>query len=406
MEPSPNPINARFYADHSRYYYSIGGRWSGKTHDAIETIIYRLMVWGGRFAMMRKVYASIRDTLYADTIDFLQSKDIEHTPTVSPLAIRLPNSSIIYKGADDPEKLKGLSSVWGVLMDEANEFSPHDFETIDQSIRGKEQAHSIYLCHNPVPKIPGSQYWFERQFKVDKLGVIKRYKDEDLGAYVSSVRTNYAHNLFCPEHVKKRLEGYKKTNPALYKLWTLGEYAEMKGVILKGWDIVKSAPDAKELIGHGLDFGFSEDPAACVKIWGDRKEIWVKGLLYSTGLTNDELHTKLVDAGIGGIDKIIADSAEPKSIEDLYRRGFRGIRGVKKRANYKSEMANILNGMKIHLIAGDTDLEREVSTWCWDEDKTGKLLPRPKDGNDHYIDAIIMLMHNYRGAQRMRVGGL
>ena len=61
-------------------------------------------------------------------------------------------------------------------------------------------------------------------------------------------------------------------------------------------------------------------------------------------------------------------------------------------------MANILQGMKIHLIAGSTDLQREFSTWSWDEDKTGKLLPKPKDGNDHAIDALIMLLHDWRGS--------
>ena len=60
-------------------------------------------------------------------------------------------------------------------------------------------------------------------------------------------------------------------------------------------------------------------------------------------------------------------------------------------------MANVLKGMSIHLVDGDTDLQREFQTWSWDEDKTGKLLPRPKDGNDHYVDATIMLMHDYRG---------
>ncbi len=162
-------------------------------------------------------------------------------------------------------------------------------------------------------------------------------------------------------------------------------------------------PDSAELIGYGLDFGFSADPAACVKVWGNKKEIWVKGLVYSTDLSNAELYDKIKEAGAS---RIVADSAEPKSISELFRLGLRGIRGAKKRANYKTEVAKILQGMVIHLVDGDTDLQREFSTWCWDEDKTGKLLPRPKDGNDHYVDALIMLMHEYRGPRKMSAGGL
>jgi phage terminase large subunit len=210
------------------------------------------------------------------------------------------------------------------------------------------------------------------------------------------MRSTYNQNLKCPDNVKKRLEGYKKTNPNLYKLWALGEYAEMKGVIFKNWDVVSEAPAGVDCAGYGLDFGFSSDPAACVKVWINSMEIWVEGILYSTDLTNDDLYDKL-KGRIGQYDRIICDSAEPKTKEDLYRKGFKRIEGVKKRANYKAEMANILNGYKIHLIAGDMDLQREFSTWSWDEDKTGKLLPRPKDGNDHYIDAFIMLCHERIG---------
>lgn len=401
-----NDVYAEFFKDYSRYYYSIGGRWSAKTYENIQDIIDKMLNFGGKACFMRKVYSSLKDTLYSDTIDYLRTHEIPFTKTVSPLNIKIGDNEIIFKGADDPEKNKGLSKVTYLLLDEANEFSEMDFETLDQSIRG-EGYQSIHLCHNPVPKIPGSQYWFEKLFKVDrKRGVVKRYYDERLGSHVSTLKTTYIDNAFCPDHVKRRLEGYKETNPDLYKLWALGEYAELKGVILTGWDIVSSVPEGVDCLGYGLDFGFSSDPAACVQVWGNSTDLWVQGKLYSTGLTNEELFAKLTERQIGTNDLIIADSAEPKSIESLFRSGLRGIRGAKKRANYKAEVANILRGYKIHLIDGDTDLQREFSTWSWDEDKTGKLLPRPKDGNDHYIDALIMLIHEHRGSRVMSGGSL
>lgn len=388
------------FREPARYYYNIGGRWSGKTYDTIQIVLYRLlMVPGSRACMMRKVYGSIKDTLFTDTLHILNKYELEYSKTVSPLYVRLPNGSdIIFKGADDPEKLKGLASVDIVLLDEANEFTEPDFETIDQSIRGKAQENSIYLCHNPVPKVPGGMFWFEKAFNVEAtVGEHSRYYDEHLGAYVCTMRTTYRNNAECPDHVKRRLEGYKHTNPSLYKLWALGEYSEMEGVILSGWDVVSGPPDGADFIGYGLDFGFANDPAACIQIWGNKSEIWIKGIVYSTGLTNSDLYNMLVERKVENYDMIVADSAEPKSIEDLYRYGLRGIRGVKKKTNYKAEMANILQGMAIHVIDGDTDLQREISTWSWDEDKTGKILPRVKDGNDHYMDAMVMLMHEYRG---------
>lgn len=404
MKLALNPAFLSMFTEPARYYYNIGGRWSGKSHDTLSIILYRLLaVPGSRACGMRKVYGSIKDTLYDDMIQIMNADGIGYSKTLSPLHITLDNGSdIIFKGADDPEKLKGLSGVDIVHMEETNEFTEQDFETIDQSIRGKHQENSIYLTHNPVPKIPGSLYWFEKLFSVpEEPGKHKSYIDDDLGSKVCAMRSTYRDNLKCPDHVKRRLEGYKKTNPSLYKLWALGLYAELKGVILTGWDIVKKVPDSADLIGYGLDFGFSQDPAACVQVWGNKKEIWVKGLVYSTDLTNAELYDKIKQIGTA---RTVADSAEPKSIEQLFRLGLRGIRGAKKRANYKTEIAKVLQGMKIHLISGDTDLQREFSVWSWDEDKTGKLLPKPKDGNDHYIDALIMLIHEYRGNRKMSAG--
>lgn len=398
MGLKPNKINREFYSDYSRYYYSIGGRWSAKTFDTIQAIIKRLEAWPDKAAFMRKTYSAIKDTIYSDALSILDAQNIKYTSTVSPLNIKLSNGSeIIFKGADDPEKLKGLSSVSIVMMDELNEFIEQDFETIDQSIRGK-QPHSIYMMHNPVPMVPSSRFWFQEQFDVDENpGVIKRYYNENLGAMVSTLRTTYKNNEHCPEHVKKRLEGYKKTNPALYKLWALGQYAQLQGVILDNWDVVQSVPDGVDCIGYGLDFGFSQDPAACVKVWCSKEDLYIQGLVYSTGLSNRELYDMMKSKGVADYDKIIADSAEPKSIDELHRLGFKGIKGAKKRANYKADMANNLKSYRIHLVAGDTDLQREFGTWSWEKDKNGKDLPRPADGNDHYMDAVIMRMHEYRG---------
>jgi len=392
-----NPAYHKMFSDSARYYYNLGGRWSAKTYDSIQIILYRLSkVPGSRACFMRKVYGSIKDTLFNDTIEVLNAEGIEYTKTVSPLHIELKDGSdIIFKGADDPEKLKGLSSVDIILMDEVNEFSQQDFETIDQSIRGKHQENSIYLCHNPVPRVPGSQYWFEILFrKPPEAGKHIRYYDEHLGSYVCSMRTTYRDNKKCPEHVKKRLEGYKETNPSLYQLWALGEYSEVEGVVFNNWDIVQEIPEGLEDPGYGLDFGFSNDPAACIKVWHNSTDIWLKGIIYHTSLTNSQLYGMLIDKEVTEYDDIIADSAEPKTIQDLYDMGLSNIEGAKKKPNYKVEMAQLLQGYNIHLLEGDIDLQREFSTYSWQRDKTGKQIPKLQDGNDHYIDAFIMYTHD------------
>lgn len=406
MNLALNPAFKEMFVESARYYYNIGGRWSAKTYDTLQIVIFRLLsVSNTRACGGRKVYGSIKDSLYSDFINILNEKQINYTTTLSPLYIKLidNNSDIIFKGADDPEKLKGLSSVDIMVLDEVNEYDQQDFETIDQSIRGTHQENSIYLCHNPVPKVPGSQYWFEEMFKVPKEpGKHSRYFDENLGSYVCTMRTTYKNNLKCPDHVKKRLEGYKQTNPSLYILWAKGEYTELEGVVFSNWDIVSEVPEGLEDPGYGLDFGFSNDPAACIKVWYNSSEIWLKGLVYHTSLTNNELYSMIVSKEVGIYDEIIADSAEPKTIQDLYNMGLQNIKGVKKRPNYKVDMVQVLQGYKIHLVDGDIDLQREFSTYSWQKDKTGKQLPKLQDGNDHYIDAFIMYAHKNIGANKLQ----
>lgn len=388
------------------YIYEIGGRYSGKTYGILQMMVLVALTFPGyKWVIFRKVYGSIKSTVYEELKGVISDMGLPGcTFLTSPLYVELPNgSNFIFKGIDSVEKTKGLAGIHGAFLEELNEFTEMDFETIDNGIRGTTFPHYFFMAHNPVPFIQGGIFWFQKMFGVIKdRGRVERSEDNSLGT-VLKLKTSYLDNKYCPEKRRKRLESYKITNPALYKLWACGDYAEMKGIILKGWDQVKAIPDNVELIGYGLDFGFSADPAACVEVWGSKREIWVKGVVYSTDLTNEDLYDRLKHIKRG---RIVADSAEPKSIEDLYRRGLRGIKGVRKRANYKAEIAKQLQGVNIHLIEGDTDLLREFSTWSWDEDKTGKLLPRPKDGEDHYMDALVMLWHEYRGSRQMSGSGI
>jgi phage terminase large subunit len=115
------------------------------------------------------------------------------------------------------------------------------------------------------------------------------------------------------------------------------------------------------------------------------------------------LFKELRNAGVRESDLITPDSAEPKSNEDLRRDGFRCVRPVKKRSGYKEDLVNRIRGFKIHLVAGDVDLQREFSTYSWSRDKNGKTLPKLQDGDDHYMDAFIMRMHDYYQNKAMRL---
>lgn len=386
----------------ARYYYCIGGRWSGKTYEVLsENVDQAISNENLRITAARKVYNSIKNTLFDDFLTVMNDMHLEenkhYTKTVSPLHIKFYNGSdIIFIGVDSPEKTKGISRSHRLIMEECNEFTEQDFETLDMSMRGKIYALKTYLMHNPVPIVPGATFWFQKKFDKGTLepGKPKLYLVAGLGK-VCALKSTYLHNAFCPPAIRERLEGYKITNPNLYELWTLGNYAKMEGLVFNNWDVVDKVPDNVDTIGCGLDFGFSNHPSASLRVWATSDEIWVKGLVYKTGLKNKDLFDRMRQEGVELNDFIVADSAEPKSIAELRDFGFSAIQGVKKKARYKEDMVNVLKGYKIHVVTGDTDLQREFSTYSWAKNSKGEYVNPPKlqDGDDHYMDAFIMITY-------------
>lgn len=390
-----------FTDDSIRYMVIYGGRRSGKSYAISDILCYIAASQPGHFIpCVRKYATSLKDSVYQRIKNSLTEHGIAHKPNKTDKEFTFPNGSRMRCfGLDDPEKLKSLEKATIVWFEEATEFDEHDINSIDAGLSPQGVVPKVIFTHNPIALIPGQLHWLQERF------LCKEHELSKIAVHDSAVilRTWYKDNAFCPEQTKQVLEGYKQTNPDLYKMWALGEFTTLEGTIFNNWDVVKSVPSGVDFYGYGLDFGYSNDPAACIKVWGNSSDLWVQGMLYKTGLTNDDLYKELVEKELLRNDRIVADSAEPKTIESLYRKGLKGIKGVKKRANYKEDMANELRGYNIHLVQGDIDLQKEFSTYSWARDKQGKQLPKVQDGNDHYIDAFIMEEHDRRHTTKAHV---
>ena len=386
-----------------RYFEIYGGRRSAKSTDVVQTLGITAMTEPAHFfACTRKVADTLRDSVFAQLLWFFESHNIPHKKNSTFQEITLPNKSRFRCfGLNDPDRLKSLVGATIIWNEEANEDSEDDFDSLDAGLSPNRYPGRMICTHNPFPQIPGSQHWLQRKFLSIDHELSKAKINTDANALV--LRTWYKDNRFCPKEVARVLEGYKTTNPGKYKMWALGEFTMLEGVVFSNWDIVESTPNSETLlsIGVGLDFGFSNDPSAAVRVWVLNREIWVKQLLYHTDLHNDALYNELVKAGVQDYEEISADSARPDIISDLHRMGLYGIKPVKKRANYKEDVATRLQSYRIHLVQGDTELIREFSTYSWSRDKNGKQLPKLQDGDDHGIDAFVMRMHEYTGAVSM-----
>lgn len=348
---------------------------------------------------LRKVATTIRLSIWPRLIETVDQfgqfspKLINRTDFV----IHLPNGSeIMCVGADDPHKLKSMEGVTDIWMEEATEFDQIDFDTLDAGLSAAVvPAPQMYLTFNPIPVIPGFQHWLQTRFSTEGRTIGQLYLDKD----VALMRSNYECNAFCPAATVRLLESYREANPALWKMWGLGEFTMLEGVILTNWDVVDIMPGRPPDM-YGVDFGFADDPAAVVRAWVATTELWVEEVIVANQLTNQQLVVAMKEAGIRPqVDRLTADSAEPKSIQELRDAGFIVI-GSAKGADYKHAAAQWLNGRRLHIARKSCNLQREVATWAWKQDKlTGRRLPIPVDGNDHCIDAMIYAAYRRSGGK-------
>jgi len=379
-----------------RFVEVLGGRRSGKSVAIEQIIVVRALrdswrrMWG-----LRKVGKDIRKSIWEVFLFILKDMGIYDQCHINKTLnqIILPNKAEINcMGLDDPERAKSLAGATDIWLEEATEFDEIDLDTLNLGLSPVNCGGTIWLTHNPIPRIAQSLTWIEERFLTKKeipVGKIIEIGDDTL-----VLKTTYKHNKFCSQAVIDQLEKLKETNPDLYRMWALGEYVEMKGVILSDYDIVDSVPDHAKFLSYGLDFGFSNDPAACVKVWKHEQELWVQGIVYVTGCTSSMLTKLLIEKGVGVYDEIKADSAAPEQIQSIYDCGLKGIVKCQKHANYKFDASQMLKSFKIHIVGDNKEMISEFATWCYRKDKNGKEIPKVTDGNDHYIDALIYAVYN------------
>ena len=392
--------------DDVRYFDVYGGRRSAKSFEVMQVLGITALKEEGHFIpCIRKVGATLKDSVFAEVVGFFRRNNIPVRVNKTEKEVEVIRNGNRFRcfGLDDAEKLKSLKDATIMWIEEANEITEEDFNSIDAGLSPGNHKGRILLTHNPIAQIPGSMHWIQKRFLTGSHKLSEAKIDEGKNALI--LRTWYKDNVFCPEETIKVLEGYKDTNPTLYKMWALGEFAHLEGLVFNNWDVVSEVPEEilHDSIGIGLDFGFSVDPSAAVRLWVHDKDIYVQQLVYKTDLHNEQLYKELKDAGVTDYEPVIGDSSRPDIITDLHRKGLRGIRGVKKKANYKEDVATRLQSFNLHVVEPSIDLQRELSMYAWARDKNGKQLPKLQDGNDHGIDAIIMRIHDYHGSQDMRV---
>lgn len=385
---SPSKVFNRHIYDHLFDYDTFtevhyGGASSGKSHGVFQKIVIKaLKDWKKprKILVLRKVGATVRDSVFADVQSTLSYFGIINMCKINMSAFRieLPNGAeFIFKGMDNPEKIKSIKGISDVVMEEASEFTLDDYTQL--TLRLRDKAHKqkqIYLMFNPVSKAN----WVYNAFFVKKPKNIVVYQ------------TTYKDNRFLDALTRENIEELANRNEAYYKIYALGEFATLdKLVFPKYTKALLNKDDLRQITSYfGLDYGFINDPSAFmhVKIDDDRKRLYVVEEYVKKGLTNDKIAESITTLGYAK-EQIRADSAEKKSNQELRNLGISRVIDVKKGAG--SVMQGIQYLLQYEWIVDERCVKtiEELENYTWKKDKaTNEYINEPVDSYNHCLDAI------------------
>lgn len=385
---NPSKVFNRHIYDHLFDYDTFtevhyGGASSGKSHGVFQKIVIKaLKDWKKprKILVLRKVGATVRDSVFADVQATLSYFGILNMCKINMSAFRieLPNGAeFIFKGMDNPEKIKSIKGISDVVMEEASEFTLDDYTQL--TLRLRDKAHKqkqIYLMFNPVSKAN----WVYNAFFVKKPKNTVVYQ------------TTYKDNRFLDALTRENIEELANRNEAYYKIYALGEFATLdKLVFPKYTKALLNKDDLRQITSYfGLDYGFINDPSAFmhVKIDDDRKKLYVVEEYVKKGLTNDKIAESITALGYAK-EQIRADSAEKKSNQELRNLGISRVIDVKKGAG--SVMQGIQYLLQYEWIVDERCVKtiEELENYTWKKDKaTNEYINEPVDSYNHCLDAI------------------
>lgn len=204
---------------------------------------------------------------------------------------------------------------------------------------------------------------------------------------VQLIISDHRCNPFIDQDLRDKIEGLKHIDVELWKVYARGLTGRISGLIFNNWFIVNEIPEAARLIAYGLDFGFTNDETGMIEVYINNGELWVNEIIYETGLTNPDISAKMKHWGVSKSKEIIADSAEPKSIEELRRLGWYMFEAKKGPDSVKNSI-DILKRYVINVTRSSINLRKELERYKWKEDKTGKTVNEPVDIFNHLIDPL------------------
>lgn len=382
-----NPNHTEIFQSTDRRLLVRGGANAGKTYSIADKLLLQ-SVWQPNVPLKAIILRKTMNALIRTVGEIIKSR-----AEAFQLPLRINESNwrgrclnmkfefMSLNNQEDYIKAKGMTDVDFIWINEINELRENDFDILDSRIRGGKSKYAQMIGDfNPVGK---TSWVYERFYE-------KNYRNPRKLKY-----TVFDNPWAKPEEIEE-LKASEYHNPNFYKIYFLGEWGELEGVVYD-WSVVPLPLEGDPRNGgtlewfdeifYGLDFGFSVDPAALVRIYRKADKFWVEEVIYETGLTNTQLGELMYKRGVNEEDTIYCDSAEPKSIQELYNMGFnanpcqKGPDSVRTGVDYLKEQ-------DISIVEGSEHIVKEQKSYIWKRDKDDNALNVPIEINNHAMDAI------------------
>lgn len=392
-----HPIYYPLYQDKDKFIILItGGRGSGKSFatsafierltfekkpdDIVHQILYT------RYTMVSAHISIIPEMMEKIELDGT-SKYFKSTRT--DVVNKMTGSRIMFRGIKTSSgvqtaKLKSIHGITTFVCDEAEEWTnEQDFDKIMLSIRQKGIQNRIIIIMNPTD----SNHFIYKKYieNTHKLVEIDGVPVQiSTHPNVLHIHTTYFDNLdHLSDEFLKEVRQMKEENPEKYAHTVIGRWADVaEGAVFKKWGIVDEFPEECKKIGIGLDFGFTNDPTAAIRCGVIDNRLYLDEIDYRTGLLSSDIIKSVRPWGL----KVIADSADPRTIQEIHNGGVR-IYAVQKGAGSIVAGIDKMKEYEMFITRRSYNLQREWRNYVWAKDKDGNYINEPEDHDNHGVDA-------------------
>ena len=400
-----------------------GGAGSGKSVTVARRTILDLTMGQRNFLIVRKVYGTLLDSFYMELLCAISDLGLESefSWTKSPLAIthNRTGKSVLFRGMDNKEKVKSIRAKKGVITDiifeEATEFTEEDFDMLETRLRGlSEVPKRITILFNPIFK----EHWIYERFFAGRFGdddreivysqPVEYVEYDDFGEphkvkfdrTIKIHKSTHRDNKFLLQEDHARYEAFKDTNPYYHDVYCNGNWGVLGDRIFANFRVadLSNVEQGARKKYYGMDYGWNPDPFACVSVAIVGRKICI---LREVG--GYEAHTRAIASSIKpmvGDNKVICDNSENRTTSELKllepALRINAKKVVKRRGGTDSSNLFCIQWLQFFEIVIDrrcVEFIKEIEKYTWDE-INGKKIAKPKDGDDHYIQAMFYALND------------